>query len=89
MPIEETLSVLAEFVKAKVRHIGVSDETPWRVAQWLRAADKLGLPRIVSIQNPYSLLNRTYGLGLSEYAHRDNVGLLAYSPLGFGWQSGK
>jgi len=90
VPIEETLTVLAEFVKAgKVRHIGVSNETPWGVAQFLRAAEKLGLPRIVSIQNPYSLLNRTYEAGLSEYAHRDNVGLLAYSPLAFGWLSGK
>jgi aryl-alcohol dehydrogenase-like predicted oxidoreductase len=90
VPIEETLSVLAEFVKAgKVRHIGVSNETPWGVAQFLRAAEKLGLPRIVSIQNPYSLLNRTYEVGLSEYAHRDNIGLLAYSPLAFGWLSGK
>ncbi|PQV50948.1 NADP(H)-dependent aldo-keto reductase [Paraburkholderia sp. BL21I4N1] len=90
VPIEETLSVLAEFVKAgKVRHIGVSNETPWGVAQFLRAAEKLGLPRIVSIQNPYSLLNRTYEAGLSEYAHRDNLGLLAYSPLAFGWLTGK
>jgi aryl-alcohol dehydrogenase-like predicted oxidoreductase len=90
VPIEETLSVLGEFVKAgKVRHIGVSNETPWGVAQFLRAAEKLGLPRIVSIQNPYSLLNRTYEVGLSEYAHRDNIGLLAYSPLAFGWLTGK
>ncbi|PRX31595.1 aryl-alcohol dehydrogenase-like predicted oxidoreductase [Paraburkholderia sp. BL18I3N2] len=90
VPIEETLSVLAEFVKAgKVRHIGVSNETPWGVAQFLRAAEKLGLPRIVSIQNPYSFLNRTYEAGLSEYAHRDNIGLLAYSPLAFGWLTGK
>ncbi|RZF30355.1 NADP(H)-dependent aldo-keto reductase [Paraburkholderia sp. UYCP14C] len=90
VPIEETLTVLAEFVKAgKVRHVGVSNETPWGVAQFLRAAEKLGLPRIVSIQNPYSLLNRTYEAGLSEYAHRDNIGLLAYSPLAFGWLSGK
>ncbi|MGF6410849.1 NADP(H)-dependent aldo-keto reductase [Paraburkholderia sp. MM5482-R1] len=90
VPIEETLTVLAEFVKAgKVRHIGVSNETPWGVAQFLRAAERLGLPRIVSIQNPYSLLNRTYEVGLSEYAHRDNIGLLAYSPLAFGWLSGK
>ncbi|MGF6920752.1 NADP(H)-dependent aldo-keto reductase [Paraburkholderia sp. 40] len=90
VPIEETLTVLAEFVKAgKVRQIGVSNETPWGVAQFLRAAERLGLPRIVSIQNPYSLLNRTYEVGLSEYAHRDNIGLLAYSPLAFGWLSGK
>jgi len=90
VPIDETLSVLADFVKAgKVRHVGVSNETPWGVAQFLRASEKLGLPRIVSIQNPYSLLNRTYEMGLSEYAHRDNIGLLAYSPLAFGWLSGK
>ncbi|MFP3182066.1 MAG: NADP(H)-dependent aldo-keto reductase, partial [Paraburkholderia sp.] len=90
VPIEETLSVLAEFVKeGKVRHIGVSNETPWGVAQFLRAAEKLGLPRIVSIQNPYSLLNRTFEAGLSEFTHRDGVGLLAYSPLAFGWLSGK
>ncbi|MDR6474131.1 aryl-alcohol dehydrogenase-like predicted oxidoreductase [Burkholderia sp. OAS925] len=90
VPIEETLSMLADFVKAgKVRHVGVSNETPWGVAQFLRASEKLGLPRIVSIQNPYSLLNRTYEVGLSEYAHRDNIGLLAYSPLAFGWLSGK
>jgi aryl-alcohol dehydrogenase-like predicted oxidoreductase len=90
VPIEETLSVLAEFVKeGKVRHIGVSNETPWGVAQFLHAAEKLGLPRIVSIQNPYSLLNRTFELGLSEFSHHENVGLLAYSPLAFGWLSGK
>ncbi|WP_186120774.1 aldo/keto reductase, partial [Burkholderia gladioli] len=70
VPIEETLGVLAEFVKAgKVRAIGVSNETPWGVAQFLRAAEKLGLPRIASIQNPYSLLNRTFENGLSEFTH--------------------
>ena len=90
VPIEETLEVLAGFVKAgKIRHIGVSNETPWGVAQFLRAAEKLGLPRIVSIQNPYSLLNRTFEAGLSEFSHREHVGLLAYSPLAFGWLSGK
>jgi aryl-alcohol dehydrogenase-like predicted oxidoreductase len=90
VPIEETLSVLAEFVKAgKVRHIGVSNETPWGVAQFLRAAERLGLPRIVSIQNPYNLLNRTFETGLSEFSHRERIGLLAYSPLAFGWLSGK
>ncbi|WP_109478435.1 NADP(H)-dependent aldo-keto reductase [Paraburkholderia sp. C35] len=90
VPIEETLSVLAEFVKeGKIRHIGVSNETPWGVAQFLRASEKLGLPRIVSIQNPYSLVNRTFEAGLSEFSHREHVGLLAYSPLAFGWLSGK
>ncbi|WP_047391949.1 NADP(H)-dependent aldo-keto reductase [Chitinibacter sp. ZOR0017] len=88
--IEETLSVLADFVKAgKVRHIGVSNETPWGVSRFLAAHDQLGLPRIASIQNPYSLLNRTFEIGLAEFSHREQVGLLAYSPLGFGVLSGK
>lgn len=88
--IEETLTVLGDLVKAgKIRHIGVSNETPWGVAQFLRAAEKLGLPRIVSIQNPYSLLNRTFEIGLAEFSHREQVGLLAYSPLAFGVLSGK
>jgi len=88
--IEETLSVLADFVRqGKVRHIGVSNETPWGVARFLRASETLGLPRIVSIQNPYSLLNRLYEVGLAEFSHREGVGLLAYSPLAFGVLSGK
>lgn len=88
--IEETLQVLADFVQAgKIRSIGVSNETPWGVAQFLRIADKLNLPRIVSIQNPYSLLNRTYEIGLSEFSRYENIGLLAYSPLAFGVLSGK
>ena len=69
--------------------MGVSNETPWGVAQFLRAAEKAGVPKIVSIQNPYSLVNRTFEQGLSEFAHREGVGLLAYSPLAFGWLSGK
>ncbi|KVE33915.1 NADP(H)-dependent aldo-keto reductase [Burkholderia sp. TSV86] len=90
VPIEETLAVLGEFVKAgKVRRVGVSNETPWGVAQFLHAARQAGVPRIVSIQNPYSLLNRTFENGLSEFSHRDGIGLLAYSPLAFGWLSGK
>lgn len=88
--IEETLSVLAEQVKAgKVRHIGVSNETPWGVAEFLKQSERLGLPRIVSIQNPYSLLNRLYEGGLSEFSHREGISLLAYSPLGFGALTGK
>lgn len=90
VPIEETLSVLADFVRSgKVRHIGVSNESPWGVARFLRAAEKLDLPRIVSIQNPYNLLNRTFEIGLAEFALREQVGLLAYSPLAFGVLSGK
>lgn len=88
--IEETLAALAELVKeGLVRHIGVSNETPWGVAQFLKAAERQGLPRIVSIQNPYSLLNRLYEVGLAEFSHREGVGLLAYSPIAFGVLSGK
>ncbi|UCJ15580.1 NADP(H)-dependent aldo-keto reductase [Pseudomonas sp. MM211] len=88
--IEETLSALADLVKeGLIRHIGVSNETPWGVAQFLKASERLGLPRIVSIQNPYSLLNRLYETGLAEFSHREGVGLLAYSPLAFGVLSGK
>ncbi|GAA5232978.1 NADP(H)-dependent aldo-keto reductase [Verticiella sediminum] len=90
VPIEETLTVLSDFVRqGKVRHIGVSNETPWGVARFLQAARELGLERIVTVQNPYSLLNRTFETGLSEFSHRDGLGLLAYSPLAFGWLSGK
>ncbi|MCU1717230.1 NADP(H)-dependent aldo-keto reductase [Pseudomonas sp. 5P_3.1_Bac2] len=88
--IEETLAVLADLVKeGLVRHIGVSNETPWGVAQFLKASERLALPRIVSIQNPYSLLNRLYEVGLAEFSHHEGVGLLAYSPLAFGVLSGK
>ena len=89
-PIAETLQALDGLVRAgKVRHIGVSNETPWGVAEYLRASRELGLARIVSIQNPYSLLNRTFEIGLAEFAQREQVGLLAYSPLAFGTLSGK
>ncbi len=90
VPIRETLEVLADFVKeGKVRFVGVSNETPWGVGQFLRISDELGLVRIQSIQNPYSLLNRTFEIGLSEFSHREQVGLLAYSPLAFGVLTGK
>jgi aryl-alcohol dehydrogenase-like predicted oxidoreductase len=89
-PLLETLQVLGDLVAAgKVRHIGVSNETPWGVMEYLRLAERHGLPRPVSIQNPYSLLNRTFEVGLAEIAHREQVGLLAYSPLGFGVLTGK
>ncbi len=89
-PFKETLSVLADFIReGKVRHIGLSNETPWGAMKFLQTAEQLNLPRIVSIQNPYSLLNRSFEVGLAEIAHRENVGLLAYSPLGFGVLSGK
>jgi len=89
-PVLETLEALNEQVKAgKIRHIGLSNETPWGVMQFLHYAEQAGLPRIVSVQNPYCLLNRTYEIGLAEASWREQVGLLAYSPLGFGVLSGK
>lgn len=90
VPLQETLLALADMVAAgKIRYVGVSNETPWGLMRFLQLADRMGLPRMVSIQNPYSLLNRTYEIGLAEISHRENVGLLAYSPLGFGVLSGK
>jgi aryl-alcohol dehydrogenase-like predicted oxidoreductase len=89
-PVAETLSVLQEFVQAgKIRAVGLSNETPWGMAQFLKIAEQLNLPRVVSIQNPYSLLNRTFEIGLAEMAIREQVGLLAYSPMAFGLLSGK
>ncbi len=88
--IAETLDVLGELVKeGKIRTIGISNETAWGCAEYLRIAKEQDLPRIVSIQNPYNLLNRTFEVGLSEFSHREQVGLLAYSPLAFGVLSGK
>ena len=86
----ETLESLQEHIEAgKIRHIGLSNETPWGMMSFLKAADELNLPRIVSVQNPYNLLNRTYEVGLAEISWREQCGLLAYSPLGFGVLSGK
>jgi aryl-alcohol dehydrogenase-like predicted oxidoreductase len=77
-------------VKAgKVRHIGVSNETAWGVSRYLLLAETRGLARIVSIQNPYNFLNRSFDIGLGEIALRENVSLLGYSPLGFGVLTGK
>ena len=90
IPIAETLAVLDELVKqGKIRTIGISNETPWGCAEYLRISREKELPRIVSIQNPYNLLNRTFEIGISEFSHREQVGLLAYSPLAFGALSGK
>ena len=89
-PIEDTLEVLAELVQSgKIRHIGLSNETPWGVHRFLQLAESRGWPRVVSIQNPYNLLNRSFEVGLAEMAIREQVGLLAYSPLAFGLLSGK
>ncbi len=89
-PIDEILTALESLVvSGKVRAIGLSNETPWGVMTFLEIARREGLPVVASIQNPYSLLNRTFEIGLSEIAHREAVGLLAYSPLAFGVLSGK
>ena len=89
-PIHEQLEALAVHVKAgKIRYVGLSNETPWGVCQFTRMAEQHSLPRVVSIQNAYSLLNRTFEYGLAEACHRENVGLLAYSPLAFGHLTGK
>ncbi|EAQ96804.1 NADP(H)-dependent aldo-keto reductase [Congregibacter litoralis] len=88
--IEETLSALGELVTAgKARTVGISNETPWGVMEYLRVSREKNLPRVQSIQNPYSLLNRSFEVGLAEMAIREKVGLLAYSPLAFGMLSGK
>lgn len=90
VPLEETLEALDDIVASgKVRYIGISNETPWGAMRLLHLAEQLNLPRIVSIQNPYNLLNRTFEIGLAEIAHREQLGLLAYSPLAFGVLSGK
>lgn len=90
VPIEETLDALDGLVRAgKLRHVGLSNETPWGLHRYLQLADTQGLPRVASIQNPYSLLNRSFEVGLAEMAIREDVGLLAYSPLGFGVLTGK
>jgi aryl-alcohol dehydrogenase-like predicted oxidoreductase len=89
-PIEETLEAMTELVKAgKVRHVGISNETAWGAMRYLALASTGGLARPVSIQNPYSLLNRSFEVALAEVAHREHLGLLAYSPLGFGTLAGK
>ena len=89
IPIAETMDALDEVVRSgKVRTIGISNETPWGVSQYLTAASN-GKHKIASIQNSYSLINRVYEGGLSEFAYRDNIGLLAYSPLAMGSLSGK
>lgn len=89
-PLQETLEVLGDQVKAgKIRHVGLSNETAWGAMKYLQLADSLDLPRAVSIQNPYNLLNRSFEVGLAEVAMREQCGLLAYSPLAFGMLSGK
>ena len=89
-PLEETLSALKDEIdKGRIRSIGLSNETPWGTMKFLQLAEKLGMEKFVSVQNPYNLLNRTYEVGMSEIAHYEGVGLLAYSPLAFGYLTGK
>ncbi|GAA0785590.1 NADP(H)-dependent aldo-keto reductase [Roseibium denhamense] len=88
--IESTLEILADLVKAgKIRHIGISNESAWGTMRFVAASERLNLPRIVSIQNAYSLVNRTFETGLAEVARREDVGLLAYSVLAQGYLTGK
>lgn len=86
----EVLSIYDGLIKeGKIRHIGVSNENPYGVMKFISESEKHNLPRIVTIQNPFSLLNRLYEVGLSEIGMRENVGLLAYSPLAFSFLTGK
>ncbi|MBL8576103.1 MAG: aldo/keto reductase [Mesorhizobium sp.] len=88
--IEETLGVLDELVKlGKIRHFGVSNESSWGVMRFVAEADKSNGPRVVSIQNAYNLVNRTFEVNLAEVCEREDVALLAYSPLGQGYLTGK
>ena len=89
-PIHEQLQALAGLVQqGKIRHIGLSNETPYGVHEFVRLAEQHGLPRVAAIQNPYCLVNRSYENGLDETCHRLEVSLLAYSPLAFGLLTGK
>lgn len=88
--IFEVLSIYDGLIKeGKIKHIGVSNENPYGVMKFISESEKHNLPRIVTIQNPFSLLNRLYEVGLSEIGLRENVGLMAYSPLAFSFLTGK
>ncbi len=89
--IHQVLETLRDLIReGKIRHVGLSNETPWGTMRFLEESKvHEGLPRMITIQNPYSLLNRTFEVGLSEISIREKIGLLAYSPLGFGVLSGK
>lgn len=89
-PIRQQLEALGELVReGKVRQVAVSNEHPWGIMQFIRLAEECGLPRIISTQNAYNLINRVFESGMAEVCHREQVGLLAYSPLAFGHLSGK
>ena len=89
--IHQVLETLRDLVReGKIRHVGLSNETPWGTMRFLTESKvHASLPRMLTIQNPYSLLNRLFEVGLSEISIREKIGLLAYSPLGFGTLSGK
>ena len=82
-------SLDAHVRKGNIRHVGLSNETPWGVMKFVEASERLGLPRMASIQNAYNLVNRVFEYGLAEIALREQVGLLAYSPVGQGYLTGK
>jgi aryl-alcohol dehydrogenase-like predicted oxidoreductase len=87
---EDILGNLKKFIdQGKIKHVGVSNETPWGLSKYLEFSKKQKLPRMLSVQNPYNLLNRTYEIGLAEISIREQAGLLAYSPLACGYLSGK
>lgn len=88
--LQETLAAIKGLIDAgKIRHWGLSNETPWGLMKSVQLAQQLNMPKPVSVQNPYNLLNRSYEVGMAECSHREQVGLLAYSPLAFGVLSGK
>ena len=90
IPINETLQVLSDLVTSgKIRYVGLSNETSWGLSEFLKYSEMNDFPRVVSVQNAYNFLNRTYEQGMSEYFHRSQVGLLAYSPLAQGYLTGK
>jgi len=87
---EDVLENLKKFIdQGKIRYVGLSNETPWGAIKFLEISKKHNLPRMMSVQNPYNLLNRTYEVGLAEISIREKIGLLAYSPLASGYLSGK
>ena len=87
---ESILNTLKKFIdQGKIRYIGLSNETPWGFSKYLEIAKEKNLPKVVSVQNPYSLVNRTYEVGMSEISIRERAGLLAYSPLAVGYLTGK
>ena len=90
VPIRAQLEAMKRLIDAgKIRCVGLSNETPWGVMEFVRMAKEHGLPHVASIQNAYNLINRTFEMGLAEVAHRTEVPLIAYSPLAFGLLSGK